>query len=77
MELDDDEEDFDTRDGLRVLGLAFTPNNDEASYAAMIDGDGEVTDFLKLEFFMHKRTEGFATAKDHMLRQGDYDKLKK
>lgn len=73
----DDDEDFDTREGLRMMGIAFTPTNEEASYCAIIDGDGEVTDYIKLEFFMLKRTEGFATDKDRSLRAKDREKLKR
>ena len=73
----DDDEEFDTREGIRVMGLAFTPNNEEASYCAMIDGDGEVTDYIKLEYFMLKRVEGFATEKDKSYRHKDGEKLKR
>ena len=73
----DDDDDFDTREGVRVMGLAFTPTNEEASYSAIIDGDGEVTDYIKLEFFMLKRGEGFATEMDKNYRYKDREKLKR
>ncbi|KAH9493338.1 Transcription elongation factor SPT6 [Dermatophagoides farinae] len=50
--------DFDTRNGIRIMGFAHVPNNEEASFCALIDGDGEVTDYIKLEHFMLKRVEG-------------------
>lgn len=40
------------------MGFAHVPNNEEASFCALIDGDGEVTDYIKLEHFMLKRVEG-------------------
>lgn len=72
-----DDEDFDTRNGLRILGIAFTPDNEEASYAALIDGDCEITDYLKLEFLMLKRADAFSSEKDKSLRKKDCEKLKR
>lgn len=72
----EDDEDFDTREGIRIMGFSFVPSNDEASFAAMIDGDGEVTDYLKLEYFMLKRTE-WSTDQEKHSREKDKEKLKK
>lgn len=74
---EDDDGEFGTHNGLRILGIAFTPGNEEASFGALIDGDGEITDYIKLEHFMLKRTEGFATEKDKAFRQKDCEKLKR
>ena len=73
----DDDDDFDTRDGLRIMGFAFTPNNEEASYSSIIDSDGEVTDYIKLEYFMLKRAEGFLTENDKTFRLKDREKLRR
>lgn len=73
----EDEDEFETSKGVRIVGLAFEPKNEEASYAAIIDGDGEITDYIKLEFLMHKRSEGFATERDKSYRYKDREKLKK
>lgn len=74
---EEDYEDFDTRSGVRILGLAFMPTNEEASYCASIDGDGAVTDYLKLEHFMLKRDFGQLSPKESVYRNNDREKLKK
>lgn len=77
---EDDEEDFDTRGGVRILALAFDPTNEEASYCASIDGDGAVTDYLKLEHFMLRRDFGPGarlSEKEAACRYNDREKLKK
>ena len=58
------------------MGFVFVPNNENASFAAVIDGDGEVTDYLKLEYFMLKKTD-WMTDQERSLRDKDNDKLKK
>ena len=72
-----DDDDFDTRNGLRIMGFAFSHDNEEASFCALIDGDGEVTDYLKLGHFMLRRNQGFSTDKETQLRMGDREKLKR
>lgn len=72
----EDDEDFDTRNGIRIMGFSFAPSNDEASFAVVIDGDGEVTDYVKLEYFMLKRTE-FSTDQEKVLREKDKEKLRR
>nr|XP_027201261.1 transcription elongation factor SPT6-like [Dermatophagoides pteronyssinus] len=73
---DDNDDDFDTRNGIRIMGFAFVPNNEEASFCALIDGDGEVTDYIKLEHFMLKRSEGgFLSDIERNLREKDRQKL--
>lgn len=64
-------------DGIRVLGLAHHPTNEEASYCSLVDEDGEIIDYLKLEHFMLKRSEGFLSQKEQDLRERDRDKLKR
>lgn len=59
------------------MGLVFGPENDHATFAAVIDGDGEVTDYLKLEYFMLKRTDRWATDQERALREKDNEKLRK
>ena len=68
---DDDDDDWDTRDGCRVLGIAYSTeeNNKEgsvvASYAVLCTADGELGDFVKMPWlmknvnsFMPKEREG-------------------
>lgn len=70
-----EDEDFDTRDGVRVMGFAFLPVNDQAAFAAMIDGDGEVTDHLRLPNFMIRKGDRTSHA-DQQLRQKDHERLR-
>ena len=48
-----DEQDFDDRtnsDGLWVLSCSISPNPDTPALA-MLDGGGQVTDYLRLKYF--------------------------
>lgn len=70
-----DDEDFDVRDGVRVMGFAFLPETDQAAFAAVIDGDGEVTDHLRLPNFMLRKSD-FAPKSEQALREKDHQRLK-
>ncbi|VDI00276.1 transcription elongation factor SPT6 [Mytilus galloprovincialis] len=47
-----EDNDYDEKDGIRVLGIGFSTDHDRdvdtASFGALIDGEGQVTDFIKL-----------------------------
>ncbi|XP_050409437.2 transcription elongation factor SPT6 [Patella vulgata] len=47
-----DDEDYSDSNGIRVMGIAYSMeminNKDPSSFCALIDGDGEVTDYLRL-----------------------------
>lgn len=70
-----DDEDFDTRDGIRVMGFAFMPNSESPAFAAILDSDGIVIDFIRLPYFLLKRHE-FATEQEKHLREQDRNKLR-
>ena len=44
----EEDEDFDPSQGIRVLGVVCSDHRNDASFAAMIDGDGAMTDFMRL-----------------------------
>merc|ERR1719394_1041343 len=46
----EDEELWDTSEGIRVLGICYSDDDDNASYGAMINMQGEVSDFIKLSY---------------------------
>ena len=46
----EDEELWDTSEGVRVLGISYSDDEEEASYGALINMQGEVADFIKLSF---------------------------
>ena len=53
-----DEQDFDDRtnsDGLRVLSCSISPNPDTPAFLAMLDGGGQVTDYLRLKYLLNRR----------------------
>ncbi|XP_014910255.1 transcription elongation factor SPT6 isoform X2 [Poecilia latipinna] len=55
VEEDDDLMDESQGKGIRVLGVAYAPSRDTPVFCALINGDGEVVDFLRLPYFMKRR----------------------
>ena len=57
---DDDDDDWDISDGARVLGIAYSTEEDNregtvcASYACLITADGEVGDYIKMPWLMKR-----------------------
>ncbi|XP_051786507.1 transcription elongation factor SPT6 [Erpetoichthys calabaricus] len=41
--------------GIRVMGVAYAPGRDTPVFCSLINGDGEVTDFLRLPYFLKRR----------------------
>jgi transcription elongation factor SPT6 len=70
-----EDEDFDTRDGIRVLALSFVPSNETPAFAALLDADGLVIDYIRLPYFLLKRQE-YASEKDRQLREKDRNRFK-
>lgn len=52
---DEEDDEWDTSKGLRVMGLAFVPDFSIAAYACLIAPDGECTDYLKLPHLLKKK----------------------
>lgn len=59
---DEDDDEWDTAKGVRVLGIAFEDDFSQAAFGALINYDGEVTDYLRLPKFTSRR--GKVTADD-------------
>uniref|UniRef100_G3QB56 SPT6 homolog, histone chaperone and transcription elongation factor n=1 Tax=Gasterosteus aculeatus aculeatus TaxID=481459 RepID=G3QB56_GASAC len=55
VEEDDDLMDESQGKGIRVLGVAYAPSRDTPVFCALINGEGEVVDFLRLPYFMKRR----------------------
>ncbi|KAM3875493.1 transcription elongation factor SPT6-like [Diretmus argenteus] len=56
----EDEEDEDLmaeapNKGIRVLGVAFSSSRDTPMFCALVNGDGEMGDFLRLPYFLKRR----------------------
>ncbi|XP_069767322.1 transcription elongation factor SPT6 isoform X2 [Narcine bancroftii] len=55
---EEDDDDFmeeSQSKGVRVLGLAFAGERDTPAFCSLVNGDGEVTDFLRLPYFLKRR----------------------
>lgn len=61
---DEDDDDWDTSKGVRVLGIAFEDDFSQAAFGALINYDGEVTDYVRLPKFTSKRGKITADDKD-------------
>ncbi len=55
---DEDEDDWDSSHGCRVMGIMYENDKDVAAYGVSVSADGEVGDFLKLEHLL-KRKNGW------------------
>ena len=75
-----DDEDFYINEGVRVLGFAFSTDMEESCFAALIDGDGEVIEYLRLPHFMMRARppgmEGHSAQNNYHLKEKDNAKLK-
>lgn len=52
--MDEDDDDWDTSKGIRVMGLAYSPDHEQASFASILSPDGEVLDHLRLPYIMKR-----------------------
>lgn len=42
-------------EGLRVLGIGYSTDKDTAAFGVLIDAEGQVTDFLRLEYLCMRK----------------------
>ena len=54
----------ETEHGCRVLSCAFVPDQNAAAFMAMLDGDGEVVDFLRLKHLMKRKNSARVADKE-------------
>ncbi|XP_031850226.2 transcription elongation factor SPT6 [Nomia melanderi] len=66
---DEDDDDWDTKKGIRVMGLAYVPDQSQAAFACIISPDGECTDYLRLPHLL-KRKNGFRE-NEKMMKEAD------
>ena len=53
-----EEQDYDeatNSEGLRVLACSISPNPDTPAFLAMLDGGGQVNDYLRLKYLLNRR----------------------
>ncbi|XP_023843007.2 transcription elongation factor SPT6-like, partial [Salvelinus sp. IW2-2015] len=61
--------------GIRVLGVAFADSRDTPVFCSLINGEGEVVDFLRLPYFLKRRNAWKEDERDKKLQ--DIENLKK
>ncbi|XP_012270306.1 transcription elongation factor SPT6 [Orussus abietinus] len=66
---EEEDEDWDTGKGLRVMGLAYVPDFGQAAFACLVSPDGECTDYLRLPHLL-KRRNGPREA-DKVMKEAD------
>ncbi|RVE50918.1 hypothetical protein evm_004485 [Chilo suppressalis] len=52
---DDDDEEWDTSNGLRVLSIAYVPERTHSAFACVVAAAGEVVDHLRLPHLLYRR----------------------
>ncbi|XP_071094189.1 transcription elongation factor SPT6-like [Haliotis cracherodii] len=70
----EDDYDYDDNHGVKVLGVAFSTDRDSTAFGALIDGDGEVTDFIRLEHILKRRNAWRQMDRD--AKESEMEKLK-
>ncbi|XP_018043694.1 PREDICTED: transcription elongation factor SPT6 isoform X1 [Atta colombica] len=64
---EEEDEEWDTSKGLRVMGLSYVPDYSQAAFTCLIAADGECTDYLRLPHLMKRKNsyrEGEKTLKE-------------
>ncbi|XP_077089367.1 transcription elongation factor SPT6 isoform X2 [Siphateles boraxobius] len=75
VEEDDDLMDESQGKGIRVLGVAFATGRDTPVFCSLINGEGEVVDFLRLPYFLKRRNAWREDEREKKLQ--DIENLKK
>ncbi|XP_062328913.1 transcription elongation factor SPT6-like [Osmerus eperlanus] len=78
QQMEEDEEELMTEaqgKGIRVLGVAFSSSRDAPVFCALVNGDGEVGDFLRLPYFLKRRNAWREDEREKKIQ--DIDNLKK
>ncbi|XP_065055474.1 transcription elongation factor SPT6-like isoform X4 [Rhopilema esculentum] len=65
----------ETEHGCRVLACGFMPDQNVAAFIAMLDGDGEVIDFLRLKHLLKRRNVGRQA--DREAKEREFETVKK
>lgn len=58
------------------MGLAYSDDREESAFGVIIDGDGEVTDYLRLPHITKRRNDFRLTAVERELKEKDIDNLR-
>ncbi|XP_003707816.2 transcription elongation factor SPT6 isoform X2 [Megachile rotundata] len=66
---EEDDEDWNTSRGIRVMGLAYVPDTSQSAFACVVSPEGECTDYLRLPHLM-KRKNSFKE-NEKMMKEAD------
>ncbi|XP_029038298.1 transcription elongation factor SPT6-like isoform X2 [Osmia bicornis bicornis] len=66
---DEEDEDWNTSKGLRVMGLAYVPDPSQSAFTCMVSPDGECTDHLRLPHLMKRKNSPRENEK--MMKEAD------
>ena len=67
-----DEQDYDDNtntEGLRVLACSITSSPDTPAFLAMLDGGGQVSDYLRLKYLLNRRNTTRAKEREDKVRR--------
>ncbi|GFR31977.1 transcription elongation factor SPT6 [Trichonephila clavata] len=70
----EEEDDFDTREGVRVLSIAYSNERDVPAFCALLDGDGEVAEYLRLPHMMKRKNSW--KPEDRISKEKDLNSLR-
>lgn len=52
---DEEEDEWDTSKGLRVMAIAYVPDYSQSAFACMAGADGDITDYLRLPHLLKRK----------------------
>lgn len=52
---DEDDDEWDTSKGIRVMAVSFVPDYSQAAFACIVGPDGDVTDYLRLPHLLKRK----------------------
>uniref|UniRef100_A0A336LY91 Transcription elongation factor SPT6 n=1 Tax=Culicoides sonorensis TaxID=179676 RepID=A0A336LY91_CULSO len=70
---DEDEYDWDTSKGVRVMGVAYVPDYSQAAFCAIAAPDGDITDYLRVPHLLKRKNAHREDERE--LKQNDLDSL--
>lgn len=70
---DEDDDEWHTSKGVRIFGIAYDDDPTQAAFGALINSEGEVTDFLRLPNLLKRKNSHFAS--DKKLKEADLNAL--
>lgn len=52
---DEEEDEWDTSKGLRVMAIAYVPDYSQSAFACLAGADGDITDYLRLPHLLKRK----------------------